>query len=107
MRAAHLFLESILGHAVLVGLDGAGQAAQDVEAFGVAAVLACASDVSLPSNWARTEFFGHGKLVGLGPPNSGGLARPWRAQWATSLLTIPTFPLSSVVLPLDLRQGCS
>ena len=77
------------------------------EAFGVAAVLACASEVSLPKQLGtQLSFLATASLLALGNAKRLALRVPWRAQWATSLLTIPTF--SSFPLwfyPLNLVAG--
>ena len=77
------------------------------EALGVAAVLACASEVSLPKQLGtQLSFLATASLLALGNAKRLVLRVPWRAQWATSLLTIPTF--SSFPLwfyPLNLLAG--
>ena len=77
------------------------------EAFGVAAVLACASDVSLPRQLGtQLSFLATASLLALAHEPHVAWRVPWRAQWATSLLTIPTFPTFPLwFYPLNLLAG--
>ena len=77
------------------------------EAFGVAAVLACASDVSLPRQLGtQLSFLATASLLTLAHEPHVAWRVPWRAQWATSLLTIPTFPTFPLwFYPLNLMAG--
>ena len=77
------------------------------EAFGVAAVLACASDVSLPRQLGtQLSFLATASLLALAHAPGVAWRVPWRAQWATSLLTIPTFPTFPLwFYPLNLMAG--
>lgn len=77
------------------------------EAFGVAAVLACASDVSLPRQLGtQLSFLATASLLALAHEPRAAWRVPWRAQWATSLLTIPTFPTFPLwFYPLNLLAG--
>ena len=77
------------------------------EVFGVAAVLVCASDVSLPRQLGtQLSFLATASLLALAHEPRVAWRVPWRAQWATSLLTIPAFPSFPLwFYPLNLLAG--
>lgn len=89
------------------GLMVRGKRPMTWEAFGVAAVLACASDVSLPRQLGtQLSFLATASLLALAHQTRVTWRVPWRAQWATSLLTIPTFPTFPLwFYPLNLVAG--
>lgn len=77
------------------------------EAFGVAAVMACALDTTLPRQLGtQLSFLATASLLALAHEPHVAWRVPWRAQWATSLLTIPTFPTFPLwFYPLNLLAG--
>ena len=77
------------------------------EAFGIAGVLACLADVNLPLQLGtQLSFIATGSLLALAGHKRAGWIVPWRAQWATSLLTVPTFPIWPIwFYPMNLIAG--
>lgn len=77
------------------------------EAFGVAGVLACLVDANLPLQLGtQLSFIATGSLLALAGHKRAGWIVPWRAQWATSLLTVPTFSIWPMwFYPMNLIAG--